>query len=326
MIRPGVERLAALLTESGVRSAERVADVVALTRAVAQRSGMSAAEVDEACEVASLQDAGRLGVPAGILTGEPELTGQQRYWIGEVPAIGHSMVLSAGCPAALAEAVRAQHERWDGTGYPQQLSGEAIPRSSRITHVCEAYVAMISVRPHRASMSPAAALGVVRMASGTQFCPAAARALVEVMSAVAPVRAAPAPTRRRRPQLAVTILVGGAVGALLALPPKDVTGQCPPAQEGLAMCVLQNAWAPALTIVVACVCAALLLTRFVRRIPEMRRARRSRAATVWSAPDFDADPVLAAASWGLTYSDVAGPMRRPVWSAPTTPSTPALRT
>ena len=69
------------------------------------------------------------------------------------PVVGGQMVASIPELSHLAPAVRAEHERWDGAGYPDHLRGEEIPLSSRIAFVCDAYHAMTSDRPYRAALS-----------------------------------------------------------------------------------------------------------------------------------------------------------------------------
>ena len=81
----------------------------------------------------------------------------------------------------LAPAIRAEHERWDGTGYPDGLKGEEIPLASRITLVCDAYHAMTSDRPYRDALSPHSAKAAVAASIGTQFCPSAGAALLELL-------------------------------------------------------------------------------------------------------------------------------------------------
>jgi HD-GYP domain-containing protein (c-di-GMP phosphodiesterase class II) len=77
--------------------------------------------------------------------------------------------------------VRAEHERWDGAGYPDGLAGEDIPLASRITLVCDAYHAMTSDRPYRAALPREEALAELEACLGTQFCPTAGRALLEIL-------------------------------------------------------------------------------------------------------------------------------------------------
>jgi len=99
--------------------------------------------------------------------------------------------------------VRAEHERWDGGGYPDGLIGEQIPIASRIALVCDAFHAMTSNRPYRRAMSAAAARAEIRRAGGTQFCPRASAALLDVRAEQAEHeierahRLAPAPSPAR---------------------------------------------------------------------------------------------------------------------------------
>ncbi|HSS57214.1 MAG TPA: HD domain-containing phosphohydrolase, partial [Solirubrobacteraceae bacterium] len=71
--------------------------------------------------------------------------------------------------APVARVVRASHERWDGRGYPDGLSGEAIPLGARIVAVCDAFDAMLSHRPWRPAMATEAALAELRRGAGSQF-------------------------------------------------------------------------------------------------------------------------------------------------------------
>lgn len=68
------------------------------------------------------------------------------------PAVGERIVASIDGLAHLRAAVRAEHERWDGSGYPDGLAGEAIPLASRICLACDAYDAMTTDRPYRSRL------------------------------------------------------------------------------------------------------------------------------------------------------------------------------
>jgi HD-GYP domain-containing protein (c-di-GMP phosphodiesterase class II) len=65
--------------------------------------------------------------------------------------------------------LRSSHERWDGGGYPDGLAADEIPLGARIVSACDAYDAMVTDRPYRAAMSPAAALAEMRRCAGTHF-------------------------------------------------------------------------------------------------------------------------------------------------------------
>jgi HD-GYP domain-containing protein (c-di-GMP phosphodiesterase class II) len=77
--------------------------------------------------------------------------------------------------------VRASHERWDGRGYPDGLSGNDVPRGSYVIAVCDAYHAMTEDRVYRKAMSAELAVQELRRCSGTQFMPAAVEALEKVV-------------------------------------------------------------------------------------------------------------------------------------------------
>ena len=76
----------------------------------------------------------------------------------------------------LAPAIRAEHEHWDGSGYPDGLKAEEIPLESRITLVCDAYHAMVTDRPYRGRLPVDEAMRRLRAAAGTQFDPAVVEA------------------------------------------------------------------------------------------------------------------------------------------------------
>ena len=76
---------------------------------------------------------------------------------------------------------RATHERWDGKGYPDGLSGEQIPLASRIVFACDAWHAMISERPYRKALSSEAMIEELEKNAGQQFDPGVVQALREVL-------------------------------------------------------------------------------------------------------------------------------------------------
>ncbi|HQG40837.1 MAG TPA: HD domain-containing phosphohydrolase, partial [Spirochaetales bacterium] len=77
--------------------------------------------------------------------------------------------------------VRYHHERWDGTGYPEGLTGKKIPLLARIIAIADSYDAMTSDRPYRKAMPIEAALEEIRAGAGTQFDPELANLFIEVI-------------------------------------------------------------------------------------------------------------------------------------------------
>jgi two-component system, cell cycle response regulator len=120
---------------------------------------------------ARLHDIGKLGIPPWILEKPSPLTEYELDVMREHSVIGQRMLERRPELLALSSLVRATHEHWDGTGYPDGLSGAAIPLPSRIVAVCDAFDAMTRPRVYSASMSIDSALHELERCAGTQFDP-----------------------------------------------------------------------------------------------------------------------------------------------------------
>jgi HD-GYP domain-containing protein (c-di-GMP phosphodiesterase class II) len=153
--------------------------VLDLARRVGRRLGLPSGHVAEVEQVALLHDVGKLAIPHAILSKPGPLDDDEWATMRSHPAIGADAVAAVSELAHLAPAVRASHERWDGSGYPDGLAGYDIPIASRITFVCDAYDAMTSDRAYRAARSQLVALAEVLGGAGRQFCPHCANALVD---------------------------------------------------------------------------------------------------------------------------------------------------
>jgi response regulator RpfG family c-di-GMP phosphodiesterase len=150
--------------------------------AVAEQLGLSETEVSEVRQVALLHDIGKIAIPDAILNKNGPLTDSEWTVMRTHPVRSAALVAAVPGLAHLATAVRAEHERWDGKGYPDGLKGQQIPLASRITFVCDAYHAMTSDRPYRIALSTAQACTEIADGSGSQFCPDTAHAFLEIMS------------------------------------------------------------------------------------------------------------------------------------------------
>ena len=124
-----------------------------------------------------LHDVGKIGVPDAILRKPGPLTPEERAVMDKHPAIGHRIVSEAGFNDVVAEIVLTHHERWDGCGYPQRLSGEGIPLATRIVAVADSLDAMTDDRVYRSGMPLDDAIVEVVRHSGTQFDPLAVEVL-----------------------------------------------------------------------------------------------------------------------------------------------------
>ena len=158
---------------------ERVAWLAAAT---ACRLGLPAEAVEDVALAAELHDIGKTVVPDGVLHHPASLDDDAWALMREHTVIGERMVLRASAPEVVAGLVRASHERWDGTGYPDRLAEEAIPLGARIVAVCDAYDAMVSDRAYRGAMPADAALVELRRCAGSQFDPAVVEAFAAVVA------------------------------------------------------------------------------------------------------------------------------------------------
>jgi hypothetical protein len=156
--------------------------VVELSVQVARGLGMPESFVEEVKQVALLHDIGKIGIPDAILAKQGPLDRDEWQVMRNHPVIGARIVASIDTLAPLAPAIRAEHERCDGQGYPDGLTRDQIPLTSRITFACDAYHAMISARPYRAEpMDTAAAAAELQDNAGTQFDPDVITALLRVL-------------------------------------------------------------------------------------------------------------------------------------------------
>jgi two-component system, cell cycle response regulator len=130
---------------------------------------------------ARLHDVGKLGIPPRLLEKPGPLSDLERRKMREHAVIGQEMLARRAELRDLAPLVRATHERWDGSGYPDRLPGPAIPLPSRLVAVCDAFDAMTRPRAYSASMPIAAALDELRDCAGTQFDPGIATAFCELV-------------------------------------------------------------------------------------------------------------------------------------------------
>jgi len=137
-------------------------------RKVAEVMGLSAEEVADLATAAALHDIGNIQIPDAVLRKAGELTIEERDAIEAHVLLGARMVLKAGNENVV-DGIRHHHERWDGAGYPDGLSGSDIPLFARLIGIAEAYDAMTSTRPYRQGFGRDHAIEVLRAEAGLQF-------------------------------------------------------------------------------------------------------------------------------------------------------------
>lgn len=145
---------------------QRVAEV---SVAIAKELGMLQGSIDKIRLAGLVHDIGKIGVKESILNKVGKLTDEEYQHIKSHCEAGEHILIPIVEDEEILKAVRHHHERYDGRGYPDGLSGEQIPLGARILAVADAYDAMISERPYREAMSAEATCTEIECGKGTQF-------------------------------------------------------------------------------------------------------------------------------------------------------------
>jgi HD-GYP domain-containing protein (c-di-GMP phosphodiesterase class II) len=177
----GARTLIAAVEARDAYTGEHSQAVVKHAEAVARALGLSEEQVIDVSHVALLHDIGKIAIPDAILRKPGRLTADEWEIMRSHPVASERLICNVEGLGHLAPAIRGEHERWDGGGYPDGLAGEEIPIESRITLACDAYHAMTSDRPYRAALTPAEARAELQRGIRTQFCPHVTRALLELL-------------------------------------------------------------------------------------------------------------------------------------------------
>jgi putative nucleotidyltransferase with HDIG domain len=172
----GVQALAHALEAKDAYTRGHSMRVAAYATATARALGLDAERVAEIRLGAELHDIGKIGVRESVLLKPERLSAEEYEHIKQHTVIGERILqpLLKEQPAVLA-IVRSHHERPDGRGFPDALTGEAIPFAARITAVGDTFDAMTTARPYRTPRTAAAAIAELTRFSGTQFDPEAVR-------------------------------------------------------------------------------------------------------------------------------------------------------
>jgi HD-GYP domain-containing protein (c-di-GMP phosphodiesterase class II) len=152
-------------------SAVALPRVAAHAIGVGRRLGLPLSQLDDIVRAAEMQDIGMLAVPEAVLRKRGTLEPEEWAMIRRHPVVGERILAAAPALAPVARLVRSSYERFDGSGYPDGLVGEAIPLGSRVIAVCVAYDAMTSARPYREPLPAATAFEELRRCAGQQFDP-----------------------------------------------------------------------------------------------------------------------------------------------------------
>ncbi len=160
-----------LLNERTPDLHDHVNGVGKLVAGLAREFALDSDQLDEMLRAAELHDIGKLAIPDEIINKPGPLNDAEWRFVRQHPIIGERILNADPALRPVARLVRASHERWDGTGYPDGLAGDAIPLGARIIAASDAYDAMTSERCYQAARSRAEAIAELQRNAGTQFDP-----------------------------------------------------------------------------------------------------------------------------------------------------------
>ncbi|HXF95291.1 MAG TPA: HD domain-containing phosphohydrolase [Gemmatimonadales bacterium] len=187
--RMRLERIATATLEALVNALEakdpylrghsaRVAD---LSATIAGQLGLSDEEVEQVRVAGRLHDIGKIGTRESVMNKQGPLTPEEYEHVKQHVIIGSQILSPLHHLGPIISYVRSHHERWDGTGYPDGLSGEAIPIGARIIGAAEVYDALSTSRPYQERLAPEDAVRRMAELSGTALDPRVYEALATVV-------------------------------------------------------------------------------------------------------------------------------------------------
>ncbi len=166
--------------------------VVALTAQLGEALGFHGAELEALRWGAYLHDIGKLAMPDEILLKPDNLVTREWHVMQTHPEVGYEMLKDIPfLPDITRNVVRYHHERWDGSGYPEGLRGEAIPLEARIFTVVDVFDALTNERPYKPAWSEEQALSEIQRQAGRQFDPHVVQAFIALRRRTPSVRSRP---------------------------------------------------------------------------------------------------------------------------------------
>ncbi len=190
LLGPHVRSIMVRLAEKDASTEQHTRRVALLAVHLGEELGLSAGQLRRLAVGALLHDIGKLQVAGAILAKPTELTEDEFAVIRRHPHWGDELASELGFDAHARRLVRSHHERLDGAGYPDGLTGEQLGLDTRLLTVCDVYDALVSDRVYRAALTPAEALALMSRDAGTALDPRCLEALARLVGE-APHAAAP---------------------------------------------------------------------------------------------------------------------------------------
>jgi hypothetical protein len=189
--RKTFEQISRLLDERDHYTAVHSEEVAELAVRIAAKLGLQQHEIEDVDIAARVHDIGKIAVPDSILLKPGPLSDEEWEVMKRHPVVSAELIEGLEIYGRVVDAVRHEHERWDGSGYPDGLRGEEIPLIARIIAAADIYNALATDRPYRKAFCSQRVIEMMREMRGVELDPQVADALLSVLEAS--LAAEPAP-------------------------------------------------------------------------------------------------------------------------------------
>jgi diguanylate cyclase (GGDEF)-like protein/putative nucleotidyltransferase with HDIG domain len=176
-----IEALARAIDAKDQPTQSHIRRVQVYAAGLARAAGLSGDEIQGVKTAALLHDIGKLAVPEHILSKPGPLTQEEFQKIRIHPQVGAEIIAAVPFPYPVAPLILSHHERWDGKGYPQGLSGEQIPIGARILTIVDYYDAVTTERPYHRALNSESAVALLRHEAGRALDPTLVPAFIELL-------------------------------------------------------------------------------------------------------------------------------------------------
>ncbi|GHC80208.1 two-component system response regulator [Pseudorhodoferax aquiterrae] len=159
-------------------------------QALALALGFDARDAEDLLHAAPMHDVGKIGIPDHILRKPGQLTPEEWAVMRTHASIGADIIgqHESGVLHIAAKIARSHHEKWDGSGYPDRLAGEAIALEARIIAIADVFDALTSVRPYKPAWSVDDAVALLEREAGKQFDPALVPVFIGILPQLLAIR------------------------------------------------------------------------------------------------------------------------------------------
>jgi len=179
-----IEALARAIDAKDQTAQMHIRRVQVYAAGLARVAGLTESEIQGVKTAALLHDIGKLAVPEHILSKPGPLTQEEFQKIRIHPQVGAEIIAAVPFPYPVAPIILSHHERWDGKGYPQGLTGESIPIGARILTIVDYYDAVTTERPYHKALTHDSAIGLLRHETGRALDPKLVPLFIEHLPAL----------------------------------------------------------------------------------------------------------------------------------------------